>query len=488
MRIITLLIIFCLVAAYIANPVGDPDLWWHITVGRWIVANQQVPHQDYWNTFGAGHFWRAYSWSNEIVLALVDRHFGGPGLLISLLILGAALVGSLMLFFSSIARDFVFGTWLAVYSVLGFYNHFTLRPQVLVWIFFAGVLASCEKLLKGRKKVHYFCLALLGCFWANTHLSAFLGLFAVIGWLAFRAPHSVTVLATLSFLLGTLLTPYLGGEWITFFSKTDHPFAFKEISEFQSATIMQFPTIFILLLIVLLITLAFTTRIRFSFGPLFVTGALSVLGLAVVKFIPFSIIALAAWVASVWSELRTQKPDRPGLFEALMKAREWCATLSPQLLSGIAFLCLSITIVEVNKVLKTPLEPAMVPKDAVDYMIAKNLPHPWLNEFGMGGYMMYRLSDANGTPHYTVPIDGRTNVNPIEIWNLHSASLKGKENWREYIEKVGAKSILWREGGPFITLLNTSKEWCKVYPERKDDDQTFQVFVKKGELPGCPLG
>lgn len=76
----TLLWIVIALAAglYICGPVVDPDLWWHITIGRWIIAHRDVPVVDHWTLFGQGEVWRAYSWMIEILFALVDRVGGGP--------------------------------------------------------------------------------------------------------------------------------------------------------------------------------------------------------------------------------------------------------------------------------------------------------------------------------------------------------------------------------------------------------------------------
>ena len=90
---------------------------------------------------------------------------------------------------------------------------------------------------------------------------------------------------------------------------------------------------------------------------------------------------------------------------------------------------------------------------------------------------MYRFSDAQGEPRYKVAIDGRTNVNPDAIWNLYRASFSGRANWNEFIDKVGAKTIMWRQGSPFTSLLLLSPEWCRVFTTGSgDEDQA--VFIR----------
>ena len=105
-----------MVGSYISLSIGDPDLWWHITIGRWIVSHQTVPRVDYWNMFSGDKLWRAYSWSNEVLLALVDQWAGEKGLLIFQILLACSLAGTLFYIYGRIARDYFVGSLLGKQS------------------------------------------------------------------------------------------------------------------------------------------------------------------------------------------------------------------------------------------------------------------------------------------------------------------------------------------------------------------------------------
>src|SRR4051812_11972123 len=100
------------IATYITGPIIDPDLWWHITAGRWILAHATVPNQDYWTMFGVGTPWRAYSWSNEIVYALADRIGGVHGLLVVKYILALSIVFTFAVSFQRLSKDWFVGALL----------------------------------------------------------------------------------------------------------------------------------------------------------------------------------------------------------------------------------------------------------------------------------------------------------------------------------------------------------------------------------------
>ena len=70
-----------LVPAYQALlPIDDPDIWWHLRTGQWIIEHGQVPFQDPFSAYGAGKPWIAYSWLYEILVYGLFRAFGLVGI------------------------------------------------------------------------------------------------------------------------------------------------------------------------------------------------------------------------------------------------------------------------------------------------------------------------------------------------------------------------------------------------------------------------
>jgi len=473
-----------LVGSYICLPVADPDLWWHITVGRWIVAHKQIPTVDYWNMFSGSQVWRAYSWSNEIVLALIDATWGGVGLAVAQIVLGISLVACLQWVCGRLSGDHYIGALVGTYATVASYNNFTLRPQVLVWMLFAVAICLADAISqRGISRWRLGGLALVGCVWANTHLTAVLGLGAVVLWSLQAKPGEISVKRAAqtggAFFLGTLVTPYLGGEWLTFFAKGAHPLKYQAISEFQPATILQFSSVFVLLLVFLLLVVSYTTRALPTLTRGILASGMLLAGLTAVKFIPFAAIAWAALFSVWWRECGASHRSRvhDNFAEGLLVSKERFGALSAQTGKAIVFLVLAISTVNITYLLRKPLNTVVVPKSAVDFVEEHHLPHPMLNEFSTGGYFMYRFSDAAGLPHHKVAIDGRTNVNPEEVWEMYRASFTGKASWHDFIDKVQAQTIVWRQGSPMVSLLLVSPEWCRVFSSGPSDEG-HAVFIR----------
>lgn len=461
---------------YICGPVIDPDLWWHITAGRWILAQQAVPHVDYWNMFGVGQHWRAYSWLIEIVFAAVDGRFGVRGLLVLQMLLAVSISFSFFYCMGKISRDWFFGAILGTWCTLACFNHFTLRPQSLVWIYLAWLLVVADRMeTEGVSRKRYAALFGLMVLWANTHLTSALAILAVVGWLWKKGQERTAIRAGAVCFLGSLVTPYLGGEWITLFMKSGHPFQHQDIAEFQSATIMQYSTAFLIIVLVVLLAFLHHRPKSAALGKLFTAGLYTAAGLAIVKFLPFAVIYAAAVIAAIWYRERANRLALGNLAEAVERFHSGFDKIPRE---GLSFVCICLAIMYAVRPWREPINYDIIPVAAVDFMQQKDLPLPILNEFGRGGYLMYRYSDAAGIPRYLVPIDGRTNITPPKIFEEFEAALGGKHNWRKYFESVKPETVLWPTESPLVTILLEGREWCQVF-ESGDKEVGYTVFVKR---------
>jgi len=458
----------------------DPDLWWHITVGRWIIEHKSLPHQDYWNMFGHGQPWRAYSWSNEVIFAFVDSHFGIYGLLSLKLFLALCLAASLFWVMSKISSDWFFGGLLGIFSTAACFNHFTLRPQCLVWIYFALVIYICTLIERqGQSRKLLLSLTLIMCLWANTHITSVLGIGVIVAWL-FRASDWKQSLKPAGFaFLGTLITPYLGGEWITFISKSGHPFDHRAIAEFQSATVMQHSTAFLLIVSALLLCFWHLRPKTLEVLKMLCAGAFILGSLAVVKFLPFAVILVAALVAEFWWREAKNRTALGNLAEGFERSRALFSKIPAE---GLSFVFMCLSIVNFMPLWSSPISHEITPVKAMDFIIDYKLPFPLLNDFGRGGYVMYRLSNQAGELEHLVSIDGRTNITPQEIWEKSQASFLGKASWRDYINSVHPKTILWPTESPLSAILLNAKEFCRVF-QSGSDERGYSVFVSAAELP-----
>ncbi|MBX7137595.1 MAG: hypothetical protein K1X83_06390 [Oligoflexia bacterium] len=482
MKIILWLAIAVATGLYICGAVVDPDLWWHITVGRWIIAHHSIPSVDLWNQFGVGQPWRAYSWSNEIVAALVDQHFGDYGLLALQMLLAVAISCVLFYCLGKLSGDWFFGSLLGGFATASCFDHFTLRPQSVVWIYFALLLLLVETLVsKGFNLSRLGALLGVMCLWANTHITTALAIGIVVFWiLASGIKRGLAFQILGAAFLGTILTPYLGGEWLTFFSKTGHPFDHRTIREFQPANIMMYSTAFLVISFALLCVLIARNPRTLEPAKGLLAGAFTLGALAVVKFLPMAVILNCALIAIYWERLQGNARKIGPFAEAIDKLRAAFDWLPRQ---GLTFLVLCFATLSIFRIWRDPINTRIVPVHEVDFIQAQKLPQPILNDFGRGGYMMYRFSDGAGNPGYLVPIDGRTNVVPPEVWEKSSKAFQGWLGWEQYLELIKPRTILWPNESPLISILLATERWCRVF-RSGEEREGFSVFVSRDWYTG----
>lgn len=472
MQVIIWFLVAIVVGSYVATPLADPDLWWHVVVGRWILAHGAVPQVDYWNMFGVGKPWRAYSWSNEVVYALFDNWRGFKGLLEAQIVLAVLMALSFMWSFGRIAKDYFWGGVLGILATLAVFSHFSLRPQVVTWILLALLLAVLNDRNLHKAAVGKAAIVSIFCLWANSHVTAPLGLLVLFIWALVEGWRYAFGLLLFGF-LGTLITPYFGKEWLSLIEQSTHPAAYSFIAEFQPASILQYATGFLIIIAAVFSIFAYRRPAALHPAKYVAVGVFLIMALAVVKFLPFAVIIFCALLAEMWA--------REGWFafgklaiaiRGLNDAWRWLPA------PGLAFFLISLGSVNVFNVWHSEPNNLSLPVRAVGFVREKNLPGPFLIGFGDAGYLMYQLAKSDGTTETLVPIDGRTNVTPPEVMNKYREAANGREGWREYFELVKPKTVIWRRESPLINILRLTSEWSEVYKDGILNDG-YVVFFRE---------
>jgi hypothetical protein len=75
-------ILFFGLLAMTARNAVDPDLWWHLRTGQWIVENGSIPHSDPFSFTRAGQAWISHEWLSEVVFYELWKHGGAAALIV----------------------------------------------------------------------------------------------------------------------------------------------------------------------------------------------------------------------------------------------------------------------------------------------------------------------------------------------------------------------------------------------------------------------
>ncbi len=90
------LVVYAATLAMGSRLLDDPDPYWHIVAGRWIIAHRAVPYQDIFSHSAPGIPWVAHEWLAEIVMAALYDRLGWAGLVVAASLCFAATIALLL--------------------------------------------------------------------------------------------------------------------------------------------------------------------------------------------------------------------------------------------------------------------------------------------------------------------------------------------------------------------------------------------------------
>jgi hypothetical protein len=164
-------ILFLGLLAMTARSTTDPDLWWHLRTGQWIVETGHVPHSDPFSFTRAGHPWVSHEWLSEVVFYELWKRAGPPALIVYSAMITTA--GFLLLYLRCPGKRH----WAAAATALGALAaapSWGVRPQMFTFTL-ASLLLWLLEAGEARPRL-LFWIPPLFLLWLNLHAGFALGL------------------------------------------------------------------------------------------------------------------------------------------------------------------------------------------------------------------------------------------------------------------------------------------------------------------------
>jgi hypothetical protein len=482
----TCLVGFIAFVVLLSTRVVDPDYYWHLKTGEYIVTHAALPAGDIFSFTRAGQPWVLHEWLFEALLYGVASAFGETGVAA----LRATLcVGAMGLVFAAGRRLGASATtvWIPMtLGVVAFYMGIAPRPHLLTYACFAlylFVLLDFKYAASASTRA-LFLLPPTMVVWVNAHAAyavgiALLLLFAACEWLLWanrpvREPEQKRRLVRLTqvtclAVLASLLNPGLFERWL-------YPFQVLGMAANQVIAEWQSPDFHGLggkayLALVLLFLVAHAHAVRKPdltelAVPLFFAAqgciAARHVPLAVLVLVPFTALALsrgmlaalADWVRSSkparWYALRRSAGKELGEGEFVLNWLVACAVAVciPAWFAG-------------RPADYSARSGLALPKGAADYVEAHGIGGNLFNEYADGGYLIYRLA-----PRIRVAVDGRADVYGDQFIQDYLHVYLGGADWQAKFERLGVDLALLPLDAPIRQLLLASGRFREVYRDK----------------------
>ncbi|MDQ3689002.1 MAG: hypothetical protein M3406_03020 [Chloroflexota bacterium] len=444
---------FLVILVVVRGPV-DADYWWHLATGRLILESGSVPTVDPYSFAYSGP-WVAHEWLGEVLIAVLVDSVGYP---ITAGIFGVAVSAVLLVPAVGIARDGMGVRALLPWIAIGTYtlaSYATVRPQVLSWVFVAGLLVLLIK-MRPDHRVRPWLVPPIMLLWANVHGLwviglAMIGVYAVFTLLG-RTPMRARRLATVGMLIASGLACAFTPSGVAgllyplrYLRQDDWGTAF--IAEWQAADFTDPRQVGIAILLVGFLLLGR----RGTPVWLVALGAAGLLAaLLAVRNAPIAVILTLPVLAN---GLQARLGEQPVL--AATRARQ------RRLLEiGAAAAVVAGMVIVVPSVARGD-ERTVFPAAAFDALAARDPDARLLVDYDWGGYAIHRLREGGGQ----VFIDGRSDMYPRQIFEDYLVLRAAEPGWEELSDRYGVEGILLPPAAPLIDEAR-GHDWC---PAHEDD-------------------
>jgi len=460
----------------------DPDLWWHLKVGQDVLSSHRWPAVDTYSFTAAGTPWMAYEWVGDTLLAVLHGAWGLRGLLTIDFAIGSAVVLALYTFASTRSRNskaaFVSCGLLLFLTEVSF----SLRPQMLGYLFLILTLIALERFREGRPRMLWL-LPPLFLVWVNTHGTFIVGLFVFVVYalsglveIQWGGLESRRWTPGERVRLGWVLAACLAALAITPYGTklAAYPFDMAFAQPVNLANILEWQPmpfnlpvgkLFLAMLMGFLIA-QFVFRLTWQMAEMILflagTAAACLHARLLLVFVPFA-APLFAVIASRWMSPYDPRKDK-------------------FILNAVLIIAIITAIVRYFPS-QSQLERRIAehwPVKAVAYLERHPTPRPMFNNYTYGGYLVYALDGQS-----KVFVDGRADIYERTGVLADYRSI----TWLEpkalaLLQAYNVQSCLIDRNEPLATLLSASGQWKRVY-----SDEMSAVFVRsQAEEPRAETG
>ena len=475
-------ILFLALFVMAAREIADPDFWWHLRTGQFIVETRTIPHGDIFSFTNAGRPWVTHEWLSEVLMFALYALGSFPALILAF----AAIIALTFAFvYARCAGKPYIATPALLLAALATAPTWGARPQMI-----SLLLTSVFLYILDKRRDLLWTLPLLMILWVNLHSGYALGLViiavylfgAIVSQFAIRnsrfkiqgtssAPFTLHALRSsplaslvLVFVLSfaaVVLNPNGAAMYVYPFETLTSPTMQAYIQEWFSPDFHQIEfQPFAWLLIGTLAAIAFAGK-RVKLTQTILLAGFGYAALRSARNIPiFAIIAAPILAEQLWY---------------LIESRGWAnalATTRARVTRGMAivnWLLLALIVAAGAARVATvvtnqrTVERAKYPAAAVDFLQAQKYSGALYNAYSWGGYLIWRLY-----PETRVFIDGRADVyGDAFIENVYLKAYRGGTDWRAPLDQYGVRVVLVELNAPLAVQLNREAEWQKVYADEQ---------------------
>lgn len=471
--------VMIVILALFIGGIQDPDFWWHLRIGRWMVENGRLPSHDLFTFTVPDHVWTDHEYLTEMLMWMVYAATGTFGLSVAFGVITWS--GFWILYRQVRRRPFVIvGLGLALAAIAGA-PIWGPRAQMITFALTCLELYWLDAYLSGRSRALTF-FPLVVILWANLHggwviAFAWLGaalLAELIGWAwdpsnpAHRAHVRFLAIITAASLVAVVATPHGFSLYLYPFLTVGSVAQEKLIVEWFSPDFHQvYLRPFEAMVFVLIAGFALRRPRLYDF--LLAALALA-FALQSVRNVALFVAVATPVIINTYSEY----------WKEVSGARGWKPVLPPRpvfaVVTAVALLLITGATVlhigaETSSAKQHSLDASSYPIGAADWLAA----HPdvgtrMYNQYGWGGYLAYRFYPE---PNRRVFIFGEAALMGDPLLNQYEDVQTLRTDWKAVLDQYQVDYVVYNSKEALANVLATQPGWTLVY-----QDSVAVIYVR----------
>jgi hypothetical protein len=409
-------------ALAVTLPLGDPDMYWHLASGQWMLDHREILRSDVFSSTVAGQPYSVGEWLGEIVLTLVYNAAGWPGLAIFRALLAGVGAFALARLSRRGGAPLIAALLVVVWAIAFSKTRWVDRPAIFTFVLFPIVLDLLYRARDGSRRA-LLAIPPLILLWANLHGGYAIGIALVLAFTVEaglrRRPDLVPLALTC---LASIALSFVDPETFGVAGAAAHALAPPRFISEEAPPDVLDPTGVVFAAFVLA-----TLAVAFRHGGALLDALLLIpllwLGLSAQRHLAFFVFAatpfVAAGAARGYAALR---PHRVAL-------RPFPRPLSVALVAVVCAAALA-------SALGAPAAPddRAYPVGAIAAL--KSGSGTLLNEYDWGGFLIYRV------PERKVFVDGRLLPFYPAVMLDYRDAVELRPNWKEILTKYDVREVL----------------------------------------------
>jgi len=460
--------------AMTARPATDPDLWWHLRTGQWIVETRHLPHFDPFSFTREGSPWVSHEWLSDLTFYALWKPAGPPALIIFSAIITS--LGFLLLYWRCPGEPYIaaavvaLGAWasapcwgtrpqmftfLLASLLLWLLERSENRPLLLFWIppLFLLWLNLHAGFALGPALIFLYaagvaCEAIAGTTAWTTARPLMLRLAAVILFCIVLVPLNPRGIALFRYPLDTLRSPGMRIFIVEWFSPDFHQWLYT-------------PLLLVLLLLLIALACSQSSLRGRVLVPLIV---MCLAALDAVRHIPiFVLVAMPVIACAVPYPLRiSRSPQSRPTSHRMRQSFNVAAVILLAVFTLVRWTTLSLN--ENTRV------QSQFPQRAVTFLRDTSQPSHLFAYYDWGGYAIWSLY-----PRYRVFVDGRADLYGDKFLEQSIQTATHLEKgWRAVLDDGNVNTVLMPPTAALSQGLALDSDWITAY-----HDKQAVIFVRR---------